>query len=202
MSLPLQIFVLSAPSAEDLKNCALVAADWLEGPGATLPIADVAYSSAKTLPNKLNHPYRLAVLGDSSEDISFKLRNDHYVSGFLPNGTSPPQLCFLFAAFGSTYADMGNELYKAFSAYRDNLDEWMNLCGEVKDVSFSEAVLHDGVMKKNLVPMVMTGDSLRALWNSWGIYPNISLGHSVGEFMASLASGKTSKSRLKYFNCI
>lgn len=110
------------------------------------------------------------------------------------SGKRRPPLAFIFSGSGAQTLNMGSDLYKSNATYRQHFDvcaEKMNayLVRPLGEVLFgeNEAALHDtAFMQASLFAVEY---ALAKLWQSWGIQPDMLLGHSIGEVVAACIGG-------------
>ncbi|MEU1807091.1 SDR family NAD(P)-dependent oxidoreductase, partial [Streptomyces sp. NPDC019937] len=171
-------------------------------PSADCSAIDVGYSLA-TSRAVLDH--RAVVLGGSLEDLRSGVAEladggTSVVSGVVSDGRTG----WMFTGQGSQRLGMGRELYGAFPVFARVLDE---VCGlldaelagvagfevSVREVLFAaegsaEAALLDrtGYAQSALFAVQV---ALVELLRSWGVVPDVVLGHSVGEFVAAYTAG-------------
>ena len=108
----------------------------------------------------------------------------------------PPRIAFLFTGQGSQYPGMAKGLYYGSPVFREALDHCAalltpHLNRPLLDVLFP-ADLESRLLDETLYtqPALFSVEyALAELWRSWGVEPNILLGHSVGEYVAACIAG-------------
>ncbi|RUT04204.1 hypothetical protein DSM106972_044320 [Dulcicalothrix desertica PCC 7102] len=195
---PLHLLALSAKSENALRSLAKSYEEFLIH--STASVADVCFA---TNTGRTHFESRLAVVADSNIQLRERLlafadgrETTGIVSG-LVNANKHPEVAFLFTGQGSQYVDMGRQLYESQPIFRQTLD----LCDMVLRPYLGTSLL--GI----LYPKTQSSDSkldetaytqpalfaieyaLVQLWQSWGIKPDVVLGHSVGEYVAACVAG-------------
>ncbi|MEO6794210.1 MAG: type I polyketide synthase [Mycobacterium sp.] len=197
---PVATLVVSGKTEQRVAAWAATLADWLVGPGADVPLSDVA--------NTLNYhrsryPKFATVCARDTEQAVAGLRA---VAGGYPApgviGTHAAQgrqggkgTVFLYSGQGSQWAGMGRQLLvdePAFAAAVDQLEPDF-----VAQVGFSlRQVLESGepVVGIDRIQPVLVGMqlALTALWRSHGVEPDAVIGHSMGEVAAAVVAGALS----------
>lgn len=148
--------------------------------------------------------HRLAVPLDNTLDNTVAMAQS--LRSFAQTGTStaiasgtapatPPQLCFVFSGNGCQWPGMGRTAYQRSTAFRQRFDAIDALFQPRSGWSLVEA-LHDPDLGARLKftriaqPMLFAVQaSLTAALAAAGIWPDMVLGHSVGEVAAAEASG-------------
>jgi FkbH-like protein len=198
---PHHLLTLSARTGESLQRRAaglagLLAAD------AGLPLADVCFS-ANTGQRPLAR--RAALAARTRDDMIASLRRlaagddaAGAVQGVLRSSSDTQKIGFLFTGQGSQYPGMGRELYESQPVFREALDRavarFEPLLGcDLRDVMFAAKDTADGSRLDETgftQPALFTlGYALAELWRSWGVRPDVVLGHSIGELTAMCAAG-------------
>lgn len=201
---PWHILTLSAKNEAALN--ALVAryvAFLSEAPAMSL--ADLCYS-ANVGRNHFGH--RLSIISEDVAQLAEQLK--HYPQrpsmqmqhNVVPDNQLSPQIAFLFTGQGSQYIDMGSELYETQPTFRRTMD----YCDGILRPLVGESILNILYTSRSttksysedspLDQTVYTQPALFAfeyalakLWISWGIEPDVLLGHSVGEYVAACLAG-------------
>ena len=106
------------------------------------------------------------------------------------------KVAFLLAGSGSQYVGMGQGLYQRFPVFRQHIDECDRLFAghlgrSVRDLMFGDAPDADRLHEVQFTqPALFTLEyALAQLWMSWGIKPNVMIGHSTGEVAAAAVAG-------------
>ncbi len=115
-----------------------------------------------------------------------------------------PKVCFMFPGQGSQYVDMMKDLASKYKIVQDTFDEADRLLlgiigqtltetlwskpGETKEqIAVREAAIKKTEMTQ---PAVLTADiAMMRLLSSFGIKPDVVMGHSLGEYAAAVAAG-------------
>ncbi len=201
---PLHVVKLSAKSEAALADQAKGLAEHLDAhPDAD--VADVCYS-ANTSWAEFNGRAvvvakdaaqlreRLAKLGEATE------RTPAGVKRGTVRAITRPKSAFLFTGQGLQYVGMGRGLYESHPTFRQTLEECDDILRELWDgesllsILYPEsggddpqALLHQTEFTQ---PAMFALDyALAELWQSWGVTPDVVLGHSVGEYPAACAAG-------------
>ena len=115
-----------------------------------------------------------------------------------------PKVCFMFPGQGSQYVDMMKDLASKYKVVQDTFDEadrlLLNIIGQnLTDTLWSKpgetkeqiAVREAAIKKTEMTqPAVLTADiAMMRLLSSFGIKPDVVMGHSLGEYAAAVAAG-------------
>ncbi|MCB9147707.1 MAG: acyltransferase domain-containing protein [Caldilineaceae bacterium] len=109
---------------------------------------------------------------------------------------SPKRIAFLFTGEDSYYMGMGRELYETQPRFRAVLDQCNTILQSYLDVSLLDLLYGEDVTTALLGQTAYTQPAIFALeyalaelWKSWGIEPNVVMGHGVGEYVAACSAG-------------
>ncbi|MDZ7967788.1 MAG: SDR family NAD(P)-dependent oxidoreductase [Nostoc sp. DedSLP03] len=154
-------------------------------------IADVCYT-ANTGREHFNH--RLAIVADSREELVEKLADLTSSKSFQSNNKLT-KIALLFTGQGSQYINMGRKLYDTQPIFRQTLEQCDEILRPLLEHSLLE-VLYSSQASSLLDRTAYTQPALFAieyalyqLWKSWGIEPDVVMGHSVGEYVAATVAG-------------
>ncbi len=194
---PLSVLPLSARSGQGLLALAQRYSDWLEAhPDAS--ISDVAFTAGA---GRSHFEHRAAVVANSVPEAKMLL--DDLVANRLRPGvlrgecTDPPTTAWFFPGQGSQYPGMAKELFETEPVFADTLRRCAQavdpmLPRPLLDVLFSgerenaETLRHTSFAQPAIFAVEM---GLARLWQSWGIEPDVVLGHSVGQYAAACVAG-------------
>ncbi|NER93848.1 MAG: SDR family NAD(P)-dependent oxidoreductase [Symploca sp. SIO1B1] len=168
-----------------------------------LGVANICYT-ANT--GRTHFKHRLAVVASKQQELVDKLREHiqgEEVAGIcsgLPS-TTVPKIAFLFTGQGSQYVNMGRQLYEQSPTFREALNQCEEILCSLEtfpNKSLREILYpaNDSSNSSLLDQTAYTQPALFAieyalfkLWQSWGIKPDVVMGHSVGEYVAATVAG-------------
>ncbi len=106
------------------------------------------------------------------------------------------RLAFIYSGMGQQWPGMGRKLYESEPVFRETLDECNAILGKYSDEwSLLSALFADEAESRfdetqiAQPAIVAIGIGITSLWRSWGIQPEVVMGHSVGEIAACHAAG-------------
>ncbi len=140
--------------------------------------------------------HRLAVVGDSTDQLRSKLANftanengDGILTGSRQGQVKP---AFIFAGHSSQYAGMGRELYDSNIVFRKTIDNCQDILNGLieepgRDILYSNG--NDDDIVYAWPALFAVEYALAELWKSWGVKPSAVMGHGIGEYAAACVSG-------------
>ncbi|SOR83525.1 Erythronolide synthase, modules 3 and 4 [Streptomyces chartreusis NRRL 3882] len=138
--------------------------------------------------------HRLAVVGESVGELVAGLESVVGEGGVVAR--EGVRVGLLFAGQGAQWAGMGRELYEGSSLFAGVVDELCGVLdglvgGSVREVMFGlggvEGLLDQTVWAQAALFVLEVG--LFRLVESWGVVPDVVVGHSVGEIAAAHVAG-------------
>jgi acyl transferase domain-containing protein/NADPH-dependent curcumin reductase CurA/acyl carrier protein len=190
-----ELLPLSAQSHEALADSARALLSHLETSPHTLH--DVSYTAAV---HRAHLPHRLALvarsLSDVREGLSAYLRNEPFpglAATHRADGWRPP-VVFVFPGQGSQWVGMGRKLLGQEPAFRVALEACDAALRRFVDWSLLDLIGSDdaGWMERidKVQPAIFSLQvALARLWRSWGVVPDVVVGHSMGEVAAAHVAG-------------
>ncbi|MDJ0733380.1 MAG: amino acid adenylation domain-containing protein [Nostocaceae cyanobacterium] len=195
------IFTLSAKTEEGLRKYADIYVKYLRdvsvNGGEDISLADICFT-ANTGRKHFNH--RLAVVAQSTAELQQKLAEwEDELTGVVNHRVKPAKIAFLFTGQGSQYIDMGRQLYESEPTFRETIDYCDKILRSHLEKPLLE-ILYPQTAEEDLAASInetaYTQPALFAieyalcqLWQSWGIKPDVVMGHSIGEYVAATVAG-------------
>ncbi|RMQ40639.1 Amino acid adenylation domain protein [Pseudomonas cichorii] len=166
--------------------------EMLERPSA-LSLRDMCYSARV---GRAEFPYRYAASASQPENLLARLRQEekdiHWV-----DPARESDLVFVFTGQGAQFPDMGKNLYEHNEVFRASIDR----CDAIAQTCMGRSLLSilfpaegdDARLidqTRYAQPALFALEySLAQVWQSFGVVPDILLGHSLGEFAAACVAG-------------
>ena len=192
---------LSGRSPEALVAVARRYGDWLD----THPDVDIADVCSAAGAGRSHFEHRAALIVDSVDDareLLSELAENRLAPGAVRGVCGdPPKTAWLFTGQGSQYPGMTRELFDAEPVFTETVTRCAEavdgivprpllevLFGTTADVDGDDAdtLRHTSFAQPALFAVEM---GLARLWQSWGIEPDVVLGHSVGQYAAACVAG-------------
>ncbi|WP_191498848.1 type I polyketide synthase, partial [Mycobacterium simulans] len=186
--------VVSGKTAQRVTATAAVLADWMDGAGAEIPLADVAHTLNH---HRARHPKFATVVARERAQAVAGLRAlaaGQPAPGTVGcnEGSGGPGTVFLYSGQGSQWAGMGRQLLADEPAFAKAIAELEP--DFVAQTGFSlQQMLADGqelVGIERIQPVLVAIQlALTALWRHYGVTPDVVIGHSMGEVSAAVVAG-------------
>ncbi|HEY9804634.1 MAG TPA: acyl carrier protein [Leptolyngbyaceae cyanobacterium] len=195
---PQHLLALSARSGKALQELVERYEEYIEShPERSLE--DICYT-ANT--GRSHFPHRLAIIADHKQELADKLSkiiaeqevNQVFFSQNSGDSISP-KIAFLFTGQGSQYINMGRQLYETQTVFRQTIDKCDRILQSYLEKSLLDILYPEDnqQLNKSLIdqtaytqPALFAIEyALAQLWQSWGIKPDVVMGHSVGEYVAA-----------------
>ncbi len=198
------LLVLSAKAAEALPELAQRYGEFLTNHPDT-PLNDICYTAAV---GRSHFAHRLSLIVPSRAamqadllDFAKGTTKPSVQIGYSPSYQAGPRIAFLFTGQGAQYEQMGRTLFESQPLFRQILQQ----CDEILQPLLGQSLLDvvypntDSNSDPANAPISQTQYTQPALfaveyalaqvWLSWGITPDIVLGHSIGELVAACVAG-------------
>ena len=193
-----QLLPFSARSESALEEVRRLLVDHLNSSAGTAPLCDVAWT-LQTGRTAFNH--RGFIVSTERGAAVEELRAPHPVGG-IPAVVGRP-VAFLFPGQGGQHVQMARELYEQQPVFRDEVDLCVALTEPRLGVDLRAVLYPDpgdpvarARAREGLAPMSISQPALfcieyalARLWQSWGVQPDVVLGHSLGAYVAATIAG-------------
>ena len=163
-------------------------------------VADLAYT---TTARRMHETLRMCYTGKTAGDFIQKLDADVDTKRLQLNETAC-EVTFVFTGQGSQYAGMGRDLFRTHADFREMMQAHERIAMRLGLPSFLHLITEDnlniasespGSVQMSLVSLEI---AMANLWLSWGIKPDLVIGHSLGEYAALCIAGVLSVSDALY----
>lgn len=191
------VLPLSARSPEALAALARRYESWL----STNPDVDLANLCLTAGTGRSHFDHRAALVVDSvqtARDGLAELAENRLRPGVVRGENAHhPTTAWLFTGQGSQYPGMARELFETEPVFADTVTRCADAVADIvtrpllevlfaSDRATAELLRHTSFAQPALFAVEM---GLARLWQSWGIQPDVVLGHSVGQYAAACVAG-------------
>lgn len=190
-----QLLPLSAQSPAALRALAEKWIPFLESDPAPLSVICATAGTRRS-----HYAHRLALTGESKAQMAAQLHA--WVSGDVSSvaagaraAAGGSRIAFVFSGQGPQWAQMGRELSEREPIFRDTLADLDARFAALGGWSLREALAEPAessrVMETEVAQPAIFAIQVAqaALWASWGVTPDVVLGHSIGELAAMYVAG-------------
>ena len=196
---PQHLLTLSARSEQALQTLARRYQTQLNQTRDLPSIADICYTAST---GRTHFPYRLAIGAGSNLQLRERLATfgAGKANASVQSDHVAPQaehkMAFLFTGQGSQYTGMARQLYETQPTFRRTLDRCDEILRSYLERPLLSVIYPEAGTSSPLNETMYTQPALFALeyalaemWRSWGITPDIVMGHSIGEYVAACIAG-------------
>ncbi len=185
------LLTISAKNENALRDLALRYHEFLSDEVSLQAVCYAAYDG------RAHFEQRLSIVGDTPKTLRDRLAD--FVNG-KPNPLvdagkaldHTPAIAFLFTGQGSQYVGMSRGLYETVPAFRAIIDECdTHLPFSLTDLLYAARTTHHDINNTTYTQPALFAlqYALAQLWLSWGVQPEVVIGHSVGEIAAACVAG-------------
>ncbi|MDT5115623.1 MAG: phthiocerol/phenolphthiocerol synthesis type-I polyketide synthase, partial [Mycobacterium sp.] len=186
--------MVSGKTPQRAASLASCLADWMEGPGTTTPLADVAHTLNQ---HRGRYAKAAVVVARDRADAVAGLRA---LAAGRPepgvqecrDGFTGPGTVFVYSGQGSQWVGMGRQLLLDEPAFATAVDELEPDFLAQSGFSLRQTLAEGGeIVGIDRIQPVLVGVqlALTALWRSYGVMPDAVIGHSMGEVSAAVVAG-------------
>ncbi|MFE3983006.1 SDR family NAD(P)-dependent oxidoreductase [Nocardia tengchongensis] len=180
--------VLSAPDQDGLDRLSHSWTQRLE----TAQDDELAALLRAAVVGRTHHAFRRTVSGTTVRALLDGLSEPTSPGAVAPG--REPRVAFLFTGQGSQYVGMGRELYAAHETFRERLDACDRVLApllgrSIQEILWSSTEAELAQTHLTQPALVCVELATAALWESFGVRPFVSIGHSVGEIAAAIHAG-------------
>lgn len=160
-------------------------------------LADIAFTFQQ---GRLGYQYRSGIVSENISDAIAKLKEAKDKIDQVNNDPNHQQIVFLFPGQGTQYVNLSLELYQNEPIYRKHLDNCFNIASAYTGVDLEKIIFTDAKNSPSAEsrlyetefahPILFSIEyALAQLLISFGVKPDMMLGHSLGEYVAACLSG-------------
>lgn len=157
-----------------------------------IKLSDLSYS---TTARKMHHVFRTAYSAGSTMELVGMVAKDLGEQNEPSRTSNSRSVVFAFTGQGSQYAGMGKQLFETCKSFRESILDFDSICMQQGQASFLKIITDPDMDITSMKPvqshlgLVALELALAILWQSWGLKPDVVIGHSLGEYSALCVAG-------------
>ncbi|MGZ5071310.1 MAG: SDR family NAD(P)-dependent oxidoreductase [Methylobacter sp.] len=184
-----QAFAISAKSGVALQQLLQRYIDFIKS-HPQLNLADLCHSVAL---GRSDFNFRTALAADTPLALLDALQAE-IPNTFTSIAKIPRKIAFLCTGQGAQTRQMGLQLYQTEAVFKAAIDTCAQLLADELELPLTDVMFNDDDHLLNQTgytqPLLFSLQyALAKLWQSWGVKPDILLGHSVGEYAVACLAG-------------
>ena len=210
------MMVFSGDSKQDLFNELNAAVQSIQGDplylvkaaykNHTASYKQYAVSINAESPEKLKEKIQFFIKTASASDVWSESSLYLKMKGIYPfyNHSEKPKVCFMFPGQGSQYVDMMKDLASKYKVVRDTFAEADVILKQLAGTTLTDVIWskegeskeeykkrEEGIKQTQITqPAILTANvAMMRLLYQFGIKPDVTMGHSLGEYGAAVAAG-------------
>jgi amino acid adenylation domain-containing protein len=194
---PYQLLLLSAKTETAIDKITTNLKDHLHQ-HLDLNLADVAYTLQQG--RKIYNHRRFVVCQDRVDGIEHLTNLPPQLTATKHTQTQQPNVAMMFSGQGSQYVNMGLNLYQSESVFQNAIDTCADILLPLLERDIRELIYptvenlttHTELLNQTRYtqPALFAIEyALAQLWQSWGIKPIATIGHSIGEYVSACLAG-------------
>jgi naphtho-gamma-pyrone polyketide synthase len=201
---PLHPVVISANSTKSLKANVNAAIQYLR----KNPDTSLSALSYTTTARRIHHKFRVSCVASDLRSVEAIFEERLFVIDALsaiPLAGRRPRVAFTFTGQGTLYAGLGKQLFETVSSFRTDMLQFDRIARQHGFSSFlpliesgPELIVDEVDTVVAHIALICLQMALHRLWISWGIVPDLTIGHSLGEYPALFSAGVLSASDTIY----
>jgi acyl transferase domain-containing protein/thioesterase domain-containing protein/acyl carrier protein len=193
---PFQLITVSGRNKAALDANTAALAEVLQA-NPDMDLADVAHTLHT---GRRAFERRRIVVAETSQDAAEKLQKSDPREVFTHKALANPTAVFMFPGGGAQYAGMARDLYETEPVFADWIDAGLDILAPKLDYDIRALWLPDPQDQAQAderlktpsaqLPLIMIVEvALAKLLQSWGVAPDVLIGHSMGENTAACIAG-------------
>ena len=191
-----QVIPLSARTDSALQTMSQQLADRMSLVGGPSEFADLAYTLQTGRPR---FAHRRVLVATDARSAREALGRSQGAPEATRQGPEDARVAFMFPGGGSQYPGMASDLWRTEAIFRRGIEECHDMLQSISGIDLVELLFgnpgaSDLERPSLALPALFAVEvAMSDLWMSWGVRPDVVIGHSMGEYTAACLAGILSR---------